>query len=184
MEKMMKEIIKDINKLGMAECSELMATAVNEGVAYEFGSFERETWDKIFDLASERFAKLYVKFSKEEAKKANKVKKPSAKVDFVKYEHEDIFGEIEYRQLCVDITLTANSEEEVNELWDKFTERLEEVSYIDIRWSTCPTIEEEKEGVWTYFESFVVDYEHGMMTEIKKDFMADFKSVKKEMGIR
>ena len=110
--------------------------------------------------------------------------KASASVEFGKYEHENIFGEIEYRMLTVDITLTAKTEEGVEALWSKFAERLEEVSNIDIQWSTCPTVDKNSKGSWYYSESFCVDYEHGMMTEIKKDFMADFKAVKKEFGIR
>ena len=174
----MEILIKEINKLNMGEAHSLIGLAFNRAMEFECGTEERKVWEEISDLATKRFAKLYANASKRK-------QKASARVDFGKYEHEDIFGEIEYRQLTVDVTLTAETEDEVEALWEKFTERLEEVADVETNWSACPTIgQSHKTGAWYYCDSFVVDYDHGMMTEIKKDFMKDFKAVKKEMGIR
>lgn len=173
----MKTIVKEINKLNIEDSYNLISIASNKAMEHEAGTEGRNTWEEISDLAIKRFVKLFVKASK-------KTEKASASVEFGKYEHEDIFGEIDYRQLTVDITLTAETEEGVEALWGKFAKRLEEVSEVEIGWSTCPVIETNRKGSWCYTESFAVDYEHGMMSEIKKEFMADYKAVKKEFGIR
>ena len=173
----METIVKEINKLNIGEAHSLISLAFNKAQEFEWGTEERKVWEEVSELATKRFAELYVKSTK-------KTEKASASVQFGKFEHENFFGEIEYRQLTVDITLTAETEEGVENLWYELAEKLEEASDLDICWSTCPTIEQNRNGSWYFSESFCVEYEHGMMGIIKKEFMADFKAVKKEMGIR
>ncbi|MDK0636911.1 hypothetical protein P5F55_13900 [Clostridium perfringens] len=110
-------------------------------------------------------------------------KKVSASIEIGKYVDLDIFEEVNGRYIAVDIEVKASSEEEVEKAFDLLAEKLEAVSSIEIDWSTCPTIDEYN-GVWVYSESFCVEYEHGYMTELKKEIKADFKAVKKELGFK
>ena len=166
-----------INMIGK-KVKGMIGASIKEGTIYDITADGSKIW-------VETSKDIYVvDASAVEIVEEVKKEKASASVQFGKYEHEDMFGEVEFRQLTVDITLTAETEEGVEALWGKFAERLEEVADVEISWSTCPTVDKNRNGSWYYAEGFVVDYEHGMMTEIKKDFMADFKAVKKEFGIR
>ena len=113
-----------------------------------------------------------------------KKEKASANVIFGKYEHKDCFDEVLYRKMTIDIQLTAQTKEGVESLWEVFSKRLEEEAEIDIEWSTCAEVDENKNGTWRYLDFFLVDFEYGEMTYIKNDFMKVFKKVKRELEIR
>lgn len=100
-----------------------------------------------------------------------------------KYVVTDCFDEVIDRFVTVDVELKGTSEKEVEDNFLVLAEKLEEMSNVTIEWSTCATVEEDK-GTWIYQDMFTLEYEHGFMTEIKKDLMADFRAIKKEMGLR
>lgn len=110
-------------------------------------------------------------------------RKGSASMTFGKYEILDCFEEVEARFLTVDVLVKGKTKEEVEANFEALADRLVEVSNYTFEWSTCPTVDEYN-GVWSYHEMFTLEYEHGFMTEMKKDLMADFKAVKKEMGLK
>lgn len=157
-----------------------IGNTIKTGTIYDINTNGSKIWvqtnEDIFIVNSENVTEI--------KEVPTKTEKASSTITFGKYEHEDIFGEIEYRQLTIDITLTSETEEGVNNLWEIFSKKLEATSDLEINWSTCPTIDQNKNGMWYYAEGFTIDYEHGCMTEIKKDFMDDYKTVKKELGIR
>ena len=107
----------------------------------------------------------------------------SASIIFGKYEQEDVFGEVDARFLTVDMEVKAKTKEEASDILETLSERLAEVSDVDITWACCPESDEYR-GKAYCSDMFTLQYEHGFMGEMKKGLMADFKAVKKSLGIR
>ena len=164
-------IENDINNLSMYEALKLNAWAVNNSMDKTLPEGYKEVYDMISDIAIKRIAKLH-----KQAKKNN----ISASMMFGKFVNEDT----EERYITVDIEVRGNSEEEVENAFIKLSDKLENEGSINIKFAKCPTIEEEKNGRWIYQDAFIIEYEHGCMTEIKKDLKKDFKSFKKELKLR
>lgn len=173
-----ENLVREINKLTLGQAIQLNEMAVNKYHDKSLSAEEREAWDEVSDMAIKRIAKTYAELNKPAKKKA------SAKLTFEKWEDTDwLTDEREGRYINIDIEVKAETKAEAEAIFDELAEKLEEVADVEISWSTCPSCEEYKKGFY-YADSFIIEYEHGFMTEIKKDLMKDFKSVKKEMGIR
>ena len=103
--------------------------------------------------------------------------KGSARLDFAKYESEDFFGETS-RAVDTNLIVTAATEEEAEEILSAIANELE------IELCDCREIEKLSNGKVRVYDIFMVEYDHGYMAKTKKDLMADFKAVKKDLGIR
>ena len=153
-----------------------------EGVVYDYTEDLKIIWietkEDVYKLNSENVEII------EEVIEENKIK-GSATVEFSKYENKNCFDEVEYRTLGIDIIVTSDTKENVELLFDIISNKLEEKSDLDINWSTCPSIYYDHiKNKWYYIEGFDIEYEHGNMTEIKKDLKKVFKQVKKEIGVK
>ena len=105
-------------------------------------------------------------------KREDVVVKASASLQFGAYTFEE-------GQRVMDVTMTVKSAD-AESVFDALATRLEnELSYHDVQFMRCP---DEMEG--QYVDSFVVEYSHGSMADIKKEIMGAFKSIKKELCIR
>ena len=170
----MTKLIKEINKLNMEEAMLLNEVAFNKANKCEYNSAEYNQLMEISNLATKRFVKLYV---------ASKKLKGSASLEFGKYQTENAWGEFEDRVVTVDMTVRADSEEAVEEAFEKLSEQLKALADVEVKWACCPVIEEDNKG-WYYTDMFSIPYEHGEMTSIKKDIRKAFAEAKKGLGLK
>ena len=112
--------------------------------------------------------KMYVLLSE------NKIK-GSASISFGKFEND--YNEKRY--LTVDITTKSSTLKNAKILLDAIIKKLEACNKLEINFYGCPA-EEEK----TITDGFVLEYEHGEMTDIKQYLKDIFKQTKKDLCIR
>ena len=170
------EIKELISILSQEEAMAVNEWAVNASMDKTKSYEERKAYNLISDLAIARFAKVY-------AENNQKKIKASASMTFGKFVHMDMFEEVEGRYLAVDVEVKASTEAEVEEAFELLADKLKAEASVDVDFALCPTISEEN-GTWIYQDCFCLEYEHGSMTEIKKDLRADFKAVKKVLGFK
>lgn len=170
------EIKELISTLSQEEAMAVNVWAVNSSMDKTKTAEERKAFDLVSDLAIERFAKVYTEGTEKKIK-------ASASMTFGKYVDMDMFEEVNGRYMTVDVEVKASTEAEVEEAFDLLAEKLEAEASVDVDFAQCPTITEEN-GTWVYQDCFCLEYEHGSMTEMKKDLRVDFKTVKRELGFK
>lgn len=104
--------------------------------------------------------------------------KITGKMEQLKHESFDFFGDREERTLAFYPTLTTKngSLEDLERAFDLIAEYMKKE--LDITFSRCP-YDEEFNGVIKYGDSFYIEYTHGDMKEIKKEVMVVWKEAKK-----
>ena len=112
--------------------------------------------------------KMYVLLSE------NKIK-GSASISFGKFEND--YNEKRY--LTVDITTKSSTLKNSKILLNAIIKKLETCNKLEINFYGCPA-EEGK----TITDGFVLEYEHGEMTDIKQYIKDIFKQAKKDLCIR
>lgn len=108
----------------------------------------------------------------EEVEEVKKVK-ASAKINFKKYEQENIYGEVVSRQLIVDVDVKAGNDQQAKELLYAMADKM------DYEWFGCTEVENNVAS-----DAFSVDFEYGQMSDVKKEIMEAYKQAKKSLGIR
>ena len=113
-------------------------------------------------------------------KKAAKV---SGKIEVVKSEVEDMWGDREKRYLTFYAQLTSKdlTSEELQELFDQVADYIEEQH--GLSFSGCPYDLGDQETA-IYGDAIDVEYFHGDMAETKKEIIAAWKDAKKHFKIR
>ena len=102
-------------------------------------------------------------------------KKASAKLEVVKFEDENIFGEKTRRTLGFNIIVTGTNAEEVLEEIASYMEKEND----EVEFARCPDVEEDKAC-----DGFDIEFTYGQMGKMKKEITELFKEAKKALGIK
>jgi hypothetical protein len=110
--------------------------------------------------------------------------KASGKITIEKWEELNTFDEVEKRYLDCTITLTnkSGSMEELEDLFNKVVDFMENADS-DIKFLRCPAQLEEQNRI-CYSDSFLIEYEHGSMKDIKEYIADTWKEAKKKFNIK
>lgn len=92
-----------------------------------------------------------------------------------KYEREYSF-DTNKRYLTVDIEVIAKTEE-IADTYLEFMQEYIEGENSDIYFARCTSTEEHKNG-YSAYDSFIIEFEYGVMTELKKEIMVLYKESK------
>ena len=104
----------------------------------------------------------------------------SAKLSFRKHEdRNDYFDTIEDRAIFADVDVKASTIEEADLVLDNLIDKLQgKYGYEFFR---CGG---QDDNLCTMYDTFVIEFEYGKMSQLKKEAREIFKDVKKELGIR
>lgn len=118
---------------------------------------------------------------KEEVKNEVRLNKvASAKLEFSSV-LKDEYSNVHRRFFTAYITVTSKNEDDnskIESIFDELVDKVVANCNYDIQVDGCPTIEYN-----SYCDGITLEYEHGSMTDIKKDIREAFKQSKKEMGL-
>jgi len=108
------------------------------------------------------------------------IAKYTVKAECKKYENEDsykrtLWDSDYHRSLSFELTVTCEDEATQDYIVEKIESYMrKELKEYNFQLSGCPTIENGQ-----YWDCASVDFQHGFMTEIKKDIMTTYKEAKK-----